>query len=116
MCRQRNSQFLEKKGSKIEDHMVTSLDFTVDEYDDVILSECPLCYCLKARAYIFVCGCNYVGLLCINCLDWLEDELFFCICYERTNYELIPLFKERISPLLQQKRLYLLEFSSPDDQ
>lgn len=116
MCRSQTNQFLEQEAEKLEDYMETHLDYTIDKHDNVILFECPLCSSYKPVAYIFVCGCSHVGLMCCNCLNWLDhiEVNFFCTCYGDTNYDLLPLSKERVLPLLQQKRLYLLRSDSDD--
>lgn len=114
MCRSQSNNLIERKEGKIEDFCATSLDFTIDQNNNVILPECPLCFEPNTKAYIFVCGCKYVGLLCEDCLDILREDLFFCICFEKKNFQLMPLPKKRILPLLHQRRLYLLDFLFDD--
>lgn len=108
MCRFQLNQFIERKEKKIKDFTATNLDFSIDQNNNVILSECSLCYVYKPKAYIFICGCKYVGLLCEHCLNWLEVDLFFCNCFEKNNFQLMPLKKDRVFPLLRQGKLYFL--------
>lgn len=114
MCRLQLNHFIERRERKVEDFCATSLDYTIDQNNNVILKECSLCFVQNTKAYIFICGCKYVGLLCEHCLNWLEEELFYCNCFEKKRFQLMPLLKERIFPLLQQRRLYLLDFLLDD--
>ena len=110
MCHPQLNEFLADKKNVVEDFCVTNLNYTINQFDDVILFECPLCCCYKTQAYIFICGCRYVGLMCINCLNWLDEHIiFYCSCFDYGNYELLPLRKERVLPLLQQRKLYLIQ-------
>lgn len=86
MCRQQLNRFIERKERKIEDFCTTSLDYRIDKNNNVILSECSLCFVLNPTAYIFICGCKHVGLLCEHCLDWLEEGLFFAIVSKKRDF------------------------------
>lgn len=109
MCRQQLNQFLEYYHEKqLKNFMATSLDYTIDRSDNVILRACPLCFAYKPKAYIFVCGCDFVGLLCEHCLNWLEEEIFICVCFQQKNFQLMPLSKERIFPLLHERNYICL--------
>lgn len=68
MCRQQYNQVFERKKKKIEDYVTDSLVYTIDQNHNVILSSCSLCDVYKPKAFIFVCGCRYIGLLCEHCL------------------------------------------------
>lgn len=110
MCRYHLNQPLIQQGKKKNPSIVNYLNFTIDRNDNVILHECSLCFAYKPKAYIFICGCEFVGLLCEHCLNWLEEEIFYCNCFIEKNFQLMPLHRKRIFPLLEEKKLYFLEF------